>query len=169
MKNTLYELTGAFRELYEIDFEEEGISEESWFDTLESLEMNINEKAENTAVVFKQLLSDADAMTTEKKHLAERIKVIENKAERLKSYLMNMLVAAGKDKVEGTRAKISITKGRESIYISDPEKLTTYPSVWKPYEFSEKNVSKTEVGLLLDAGIEIEGAERIRRPSITIK
>lgn len=169
MKNTLYELTGAFRELYEIDFEEEGISEESWFDTLESLEMNINEKAENTAVVFKQLLSDADAMTTEKKHLAERIKAVENKAERLKSYLMNMLTAAGKDKIEGARAKISITKGRESIQIENVEALSEILGIWKPYKFDEDNVNKTEVKMLLEAGVEIEGVQIVRKPGITIK
>lgn len=166
---TLYEITGLFKELYESDVEENEISEESWFDNLESLEMELNEKAENTAIVYKQFCADAEAMKNEEDHLKERRHTIEHKAERLKFYLMNMLTAAGKDKIEGTKAKISITKGRESIVISDAEKLIAYPSVWKEYKYVEDNVSKTEVGLLLDAGIEIEGAERIRRPGIIIK
>lgn len=169
MGRTLYELTGLFKELYEVETGEDGISEETWLDTMQSMEMELNEKAENVAVVFKQFVSDAEAMKAEETHLHERRKVVENKADRLKGYLMNMLVAAGKDKIEGAKAKISITKGRESIVILDTEKLRTYPSVWKEYKYVEDNVNKTEIGLLLDAGIEIEGAERIRRPGITIK
>jgi len=169
MKNTLYELTGLFRELYEAETGEDGISEESWFDTLESLECELNEKAENVAVVFKQFLADADAMKAEELHLKERRKVIENKADRLKSYLLSMLTAAGKDKIEGTKAKISITKGRESVEIEGVEGLKKIEQVWKPYVYDIDHVSKTVVKELLESGAEIEGVQITRRPGITIK
>ena len=45
MKHTLYEITGLFRELYDAETGEDGISEESWLDTLEGLEGEINEKS----------------------------------------------------------------------------------------------------------------------------
>lgn len=166
---TLYELTGAYKELYEMETGEDGLSEEAWIDTMTGLEAELNEKAENVAIVYKQFVSDAEAMKNEELHLAARRHTIENKADRLKAYLQNMLTAAGKNKIEGSKAKISITKGRESVVITDAEKLIAYPDVWKPYDFSEKNISKTVVSELLTAGVEVKGAELVRKPGITIK
>ena len=87
-------------------------------------------------------------MKSEESNLRERRKVVENKADRLKNYLKNMLLTAGKDKVEGAKAKISITKGRESIQIVDVNKLLQYPVVWKEYQYIEANVSKNRIRLI---------------------
>jgi len=178
MKHTLYELTGAFKELYEIDLEETGLDQESWFDTLEGLEGEINEKAENVAVVYKQLLADVESFKAEKLKLQARQKSLENKAEYLKRYLVNMLTAAGKKTIEGTKARITITKGTERTIIDNPEMLKDLAIIWKPYKWEEENISKTELKLLLEAESKktdlpeeekIKGARIIREPGILIK
>lgn len=57
------------------------------FDKLDQLTMARDQKLENIALYIKSLEADAAAIKAEEKALADRRKVKENKAERLREYL----------------------------------------------------------------------------------
>lgn len=58
---------------------------------LESLQMERDQKIENIGCWIKNLLSDAEALKSEKENLAKRQKVAESKAASLKEYLSRYL------------------------------------------------------------------------------
>lgn len=71
---------------------------------LESLQMERDQKIENIGCWIKNLLSDAEALKSEKENLAKRQKVAESKATSLKEYLSRYLDG---EKFKSARVAIS--------------------------------------------------------------
>ena len=63
--NTLYELKENYKHIANMLYEEE-IDEKCILDTLESIEGEIEDKADNYAVIIKELSSDAEICKQEK-------------------------------------------------------------------------------------------------------
>ena len=93
---TLYEISDGFRALYDqlddmienedlTDAEREDM-QQAWFDTLEGIEAEFEEKAENVACFIKVLKGEVDMMAAEEKVLAARRRSRERRIESLKSY-----------------------------------------------------------------------------------
>ena len=80
---TLYEIDKAITDLADPE-----TGEITDFEALDNLQMARDQKIENIACYYKNLVSDAEAIKAEKEALAERQKVAENKAARLKEYLL---------------------------------------------------------------------------------
>ena len=78
---------------------------------LESLQMERDQKIENIGCWIKNLLSDAEALKSEKENLARRQKVAESKATSLKEYLSRYLDG---EKFKSTRVAISFRSGTRS-------------------------------------------------------
>ncbi len=76
---TLYEIDKAITDLADPE-----TGEITDFEALDNLQMARDQKIENIACYYKNLVSDAEAIKAEKEALAERQKVAENKAARLK-------------------------------------------------------------------------------------
>jgi outer membrane murein-binding lipoprotein Lpp len=97
----LYELTNDFSELFsqlddiieneELTADEREELSQAWFDTLEMIEAEFEDKAENIAVFVKELAAEADALKKEENALAARRKSREKTIERLKSYLLRSM------------------------------------------------------------------------------
>lgn len=155
---TLRELTGALRELYELADEQEL----DVTDTLDLIDGEYREKVENYAIFIKQLQSNADALKEEIDRLTARYKTLNNNIDRLKTNLMESMIASGKDKVKTLLFNVSV-RGYESVVVDDP---TAIPEEFLKY--SEPTVNNVELKKALKNG-EVNGAHLESKPGISIR
>ena len=128
-------------------------------DTLDKIEKNLEEKALNTAKYIKNQLAEAKAIREEEIELADRRKVIENKAEYWKKYLAYNLKG---EKYQDSQVAISWRKS-ESIVID--------PNAVIPSQFSKVKVEpdKAKMKKVIKSGENINGVELITKSNIQIK
>ena len=112
----LYTLTDNY--LHVLELAENG---DDLTDTLEALEDAIEDKAENTAKVIKQLEANADMLANEIKRLSERKTTAENNAKRLKVYLQEQLEKVGTDKIKGEIFTVAIQNNPQSVDVLDEQ------------------------------------------------
>ena len=93
--SNLYEITGNWKKVAEMLYEEE-IDEQCIMDTLEAIEMEFEDKADGYAKVIKELLGNADVCKQEKIRLEARQKAFENRAKFLKQRLYENMKAMNK-------------------------------------------------------------------------
>ena len=92
-------------------------------DTLEALEDAIEDKAENTAKVIKQLEANASMLDNEINRLTERKKASDNNAKRLKVYLQEQFEKVGTDKIKGEIFTVAIQNNPQSVDVLDETKI----------------------------------------------
>jgi hypothetical protein len=114
----LYELSQSFAQLQDmIDNDEFDL--ETIKDTLESIEIGIEEKFENISKLLKNLNGKIEMFKGEEKRIATKRKSMENKVEWLKGYLLTSLEVTGKTKVEAGTFTVRKQKNPTSILISE--------------------------------------------------
>lgn len=155
---TLYEITGALLELYELADEQEL----DVADTLNMMEGEYSDKVEAYASVIKQLATDADSLKAEIDRLTQRKRTIDGNVERMKTALMESMIASGKEKIKTTFYSVSV-RGYESVVVDDPAAI---PEEFLKY--SEPTVNKVELKKALKEG-EVSGAHLESKPGITIR
>ena len=110
----LFEIDEAIREVQNSD-----LPEDVKRDTLESLECDFEEKADNIACIIKENNAMSKALKEEAKKLLERASGKDRNSEWLSDYLKDSLASKGKTKIETSRNKISIKQNPESVEIED--------------------------------------------------
>lgn len=159
----LYEIREEFLAL--LDAIENGeIPDEAIADTLEGMKGEFDEKIENTACYIKNLKAEADAIKAEENSLKERRQAKEHQIERFKSGMMECMSRLGIKKVEGARARVTIsTRAGASVIIS--------PDAVIPEEYQRTKVEpdKTALKEALKAGVAIKGVTLADCCSVTIK
>lgn len=136
---TLYELTDAYSTVEAMLYDGE-TDEQVILDTLQAIDGEIEDKADNYAKLIKNLHSDTDALKAEEERLYQRRKSLENREKLLKSTLQANLEFIGKTKFKtalftytvaanGGKAPLSITDNLEDIpgkfLIPQPPKVDT--------------------------------------------
>lgn len=155
---TLYELTGQFLDIYNMD-----LDDETKADTLESIDWNSDyeEKVENYIKVIKNNEADIEARKNEIKRLTELNRADERKNERMKEVLKESMDLTGHDRVDTTLFKVSFRKS-EAVEVDDlllPEAYKV--ATWK----ADKKRLKED----LKNGLEILGAELVERKNLSIR
>lgn len=117
---SLYELTDEYKAV-EAMLEEEGVEEQVILDTLEGIDGEIEEKADNYAKMIKNLLAEAEALKVEEGRLSARRKAKESLAQKLKSRLQANLEFIGKTKFKTLLFSFSVAKngGKRPLFITD--------------------------------------------------
>ena len=95
--SNLYQLTNDYETVLNMLYDEDA-DEQMILDTLESIEGEIEDKANNYAKIIKELEAKQNARKEEAKRLTESAKVFENRVKALKSNLFNSMKATGKTK-----------------------------------------------------------------------
>ena len=144
---------------------------QGWFDTLDGMEAEIQEKAENLALFIKNLKFEADGIEAEKKKLDERLKSKRAAVERMTKYLMRCMETAKLTKIESARALISIRNNPESVVIADEKSLIEWAkkNADDLLKYKEPEISKTAVKQRIKAGTKVPYASLARGKSVTIK
>lgn len=156
--------------IYEIDaailsLVDEETGEIKDFEEFANLQMERETKIENIALWHKNLVAESKAIREEEKTLAERRKACENKAERLKNYLSEIL-QGNKFKT----AKVAVSYRKSTAVEIEPDFIE-----WAEinaddlltYKAPEPN--KTAIKDALKAGTEIPFASMVEHQNISIK
>ena len=142
---------------------ETGEVDETALALFESLQIERDAKIENIACWIKNLKSDAEALKTEAKNMADRAKAAERKADSLKRYLAAALHG---EKFQSARAAISWRKS-VSVEVDDAEVENL------PEQYIRRKVSveadKTAIKDALKAGEILEGCRLVESNNISIK
>lgn len=95
--SNLYQLKGNWKQVADMLYEEE-VDEQCVLDTLESIEGEIEDKADSYAMIIRELLGNAEICKQEKMRLEVRQKAFENRAKFLKQNLYEVMKETGKTK-----------------------------------------------------------------------
>lgn len=162
-KATLYDLTGEWLELYDMA-DDPDMDPDMWFDTIEGLEGEIENKADGYAKVIAQLNADAAAIKAEEERLYGRRKTIENRVAAMKGRLQQMMELTGKTKFKTALFSFGIQKNPASVVIDDESKIPA-----KYWIAQEPKLDKASIKELLKGGISCEFAHLEQGESLRIR
>lgn len=158
--STLYSIQGKYQQLLNLA---EQLDPELLKDTLESIDDELETKAENVAFVIKELEGQSIILEKETKRLAERKNTINNNVKRLKQSLFDAMITANKQKIKTNLFTLDIRKNPPSVIVEDESKLLNY-LIEQP-----KKLDKTKLGDDLKKGIEVPGAKIIQTERLQIR
>lgn len=159
----LYEIDAAITAL--VDPETGEIMD---YEAFLALNMERDKKLENMAIWYKDLCAEAKAIREEEINLAARRKANENKAERLKTFLGEMLAG---QQFKTPRVALSF-RSSEAVEIADEATLAKVLEAEGRTDlltYKAPTVNKTAIKEALKNGWAIEGAEIVTRSNIQIK
>lgn len=130
----LYELTGEFIQLMDM-LEDEECDEQCIMDTLESVEYEIEDKADGYAKIIKSLESNVNGLSKEADRLIARKKTYENRIKWLKQNLEMCMRTTGKRKFTTDLFSFNIQKngGKRKLVVDvDVEKVPEQYRIKQP-------------------------------------
>lgn len=142
----------------EVDFE---LIEQS----LNIIDEEFNDKADNIAKLMRDIGYDIDALKNEEKRLADRRKALENRHKSLKDYLEQNMRAINKPKFKTTFFSYNIQKNPPSLDVIDESLI---PEDYIKTELV-KTIDKKTILAELKAGKEIEGCSIKQSESLRIR
>lgn len=152
----MYELSLEFRaaadKLADLDLPGEVIA-----DTLESLSGELETKAQNTAMLIRNLESTAESIKRAEAEMAARRKALENRAAWLKDHILGSLMVAGIQKVECSYFRITVRDNPPAVEIYEPGLI--------PAEFMRQPEppppapDKVAIKDAMKAGVEVPGCK----------
>ncbi|WP_337970306.1 siphovirus Gp157 family protein [Virgibacillus salexigens] len=116
--SSLYELTHDFIQVQSMI--EEG--HEGLKDTLESIDLAIEDKLENIGKLIRNLDGEMEMLKNEESRLANKRRSLEANKKRLKVYVEDQLTLIGKDKVKAGLFTFAMQNNAPSVRVLD-EKL----------------------------------------------
>ena len=156
---TIYELTSDYLNLLELA-EDPDIDEQAFLDTLESIEGELEDKADNYAKVIRSLEADAAACDAEAKRLRAKKQTIENNVKRMKGALQYAMQTTGKVKFKTPLFSFGIRKNPASVVI-DEQYIENIPDRFLIPQ--EPMVDKMAMKEALKAGENLEGICHLER------
>lgn len=162
MPNTIFDITGEYAAFMDLVTNEEFTDEEAIQATLDSLQFDLEKKAEGYALVINQLSADVAACDGEIKRFMHKKELRENAIKRLKNAILFAMNTLGKKELKAGNYtfKISNNGGKVPLNWADgfkedptllPEKWRTKVETWKP--------NTDEIRDALAAGEQIPGVE----------
>jgi len=116
MGASLYELTGQALLLKKMA-EDSEVDPQVFSDTLETLDFEIEEKADAYAKIIRMLEGQEDTLEAEIARLTGRKKMLENKVERMKRNLEQSMILLNKRKFQTDLFSFNIQKNPASVNI----------------------------------------------------
>lgn len=155
---SLYELTGQYLKIYNME-----LDEETKLDTLDSIdwETEYETKVENYIKIMKNIDADVEACKAEIKRLTELNKADEKKKEHLKDTLSASMKTTSHERVDTPLFKVSFRKS-QAVEVDETVLPEAYKvATWKP----DKKRLKED----LKNGLEIIGASLVERKNLSIR
>lgn len=164
--STLYELTDEYlRFLDEVDEDDE-----AFIDTLESIEGEIEDKADNYAKLIKEFEAEAEKFDKESKRLTDKRDAIKNKVSRMKRSLEQAMIVTGKTKFKTDLFSFGIQKNTPSVVLEFDDKDTAaIDKLPEKFVKVSKTVNKTAIKDAINAGEAISFAHLEQSESIRIR
>lgn len=158
----IYELTGNWKQVQEL-IEDGELDHDMLMDTLEGIEGEIEEKADNTAKIIKNLKKDVDGIKAEEKRLADKRRAIENHALSLQKNLEFAMIEMDKKKFKTDLFSFNVQRNAPSLVIDD--------GVEVPKDFIKvvESVDKVALKKAVKDGLELEGVRLESTESLRIR
>lgn len=162
----LYELAHAYKDaadkLSDLDLPPEVIE-----DTLESLSGDLEVKATNTAMVVRNLEAMAAAIKDAETQMAARRKALENRAARVRDYLLSNMMVAGISKIECPYFKLAVRDNPPAVEVYQPEMIPA--QYMKQPEPPPPAPDKTAIKEALKAGQDVPGCRLTQGKRLEIR
>lgn len=162
----LYDIAREYRDtaakLADLDLDEQTLA-----DTLESMAGDLEAKATNTAFVIRNIEAHAAAIKDAEAQMAARRKAAENRAARLKDYLLANLIVAGVQKVECPYFKLAVRDNPLAVEIYEPGLVPAEYMRQKPPPPPEPD--KAAIKDALKAGQDVPGAKLTQGKRLEIR
>lgn len=160
----LYELTDQYLRLLEMADDPE-VDEQTFLDTLEAIDGEIEAKADGYAMVMRQLSGYVDVIKTEEARLKKRRTCIENNIERMKKRLQESMEATGKLKFQTDFFSFGIQKNPQSVAID----CSVYDLPEDYLRYKEPEPDKKALVKALQSGEQIDGVRLVQTQSLRIR
>ena len=157
----LYELSTGYKNVEYLL--ENGEDNEELAAVLNSLDAEIEDKAENIAKILKNNEADIKAFKEEEKRLAERRKALENSNKRLKEYLEENMKLTGKTKFKKGTFSFNIAKNPASVEITNVDIISS------DYKVLTEILDKKAILQDLKDGKDVQGAILKQGESLRIR
>ena len=157
----LYELSTGYKNIEYLL--ENGEDNEELAAVLNSLDEEIEDKAENIAKLIKNYEADIEAFKTEEKRIAERRRTLENDVKRLKEYLFNNMKLTGKTKFKSGTFSFNIAKNPPSVEITNQDIISS------DYKVLTETIDKKAILTDLKEGKDVQGAILKQSESLRIR
>lgn len=166
MSTSLYQLSDDYLAIAK-KLEDSDLPDDVIRDTLESLSGDLEEKCTNVALFARNLEATADSIKLAEKAMADRRKVLENKAAHIRQYLFDNMKRTGITKIESPYFALTIKKNPPSVIIDD---VTAIPANYMitpppPPASPDKALIKKAIG----DGFEVPGAHIEQGERLDIK
>ena len=156
---TLYEMTEEFLELLEMA-EDPDTDPQALADTMEALNMDLEDKADGYAKVIRQLEADAAACDAESKRLRAKKTAMENGVKRMKQALQTSMELTGKRKFKTALFSFGIQKDPASLVI-DEDYIENIPPRYLIYQ--DPVIDRQKLKADLTAGMELDGIAHLEQ------
>lgn len=134
-------------------------------DTLESVDGDFAEKADNIASMIKQLRAEEKALKDERQALAAREVSKKNFADRMTEYLSECMQRAGRMKLDTPHNLVSFRRSERVLLEDEDAIMQAHPEFCKTTIF----LQKSEIKQALKDGAVISGARLEERQNIQIR
>jgi len=164
----LYEIDQAIMALLEggVDPETGEVTVDT--EALQALQMERDHKLESVALAVKNLAAEGKAIREEEVALAKRRKAKETQAERLRGWLISVLLDS--HGVETARVRLSVRQGAQKPDINEDEFLPwALENGEDLLRYKEPEIDRRKVLDALKNGAELPGCSLVREPSLIIR
>jgi len=166
MKTSLYEIALAYRadaeKLSDMDMDETTLA-----DTLEGMSGELEVKAQNTAYVLRNLESSAQAIKDAEAQMTARRKAIENRASRIKDYLLTSMLVAGVQKIECPHFKLAVRENPPAVEVYEPGLIPS--EFMRQPPIPEPVPDKKAIAEAIKGGQDVPGCKATRSTRLEIK
>ncbi len=159
---SMYQMTAEWLNVFEMLYDSE-IPEDAVLDTIEMIEADMDDKADNYAKIMKEMDGNISKIDDEIKRLQSRKQTISNRKAWLKSSLERMMRETGRTKFKTALFSFGIQKNGGKIpVVYDPD--TPVPAEWrKPGDPDTEKVRKfLETGNTLPFAVLGDRGESLR-------
>ena len=158
-----YDMTKDFVEVEQML--EENPDDETLKDTLEGIQLNLEQKSLNTVALIKNINIPLDSIDQEIKRLTAHKNAIKNKVQRLKALICDWMVETGTDEIkDNLGGKIKLQSAAPGLDVFDVDALPKFLKETKIEIVPDKNQIKYE----LKQGSVVPGA-KLKEPTKFVK
>jgi sugar-specific transcriptional regulator TrmB len=156
---TLYEITSDYMQLMQM-MEDPEMDPQTLADTMEGIEGELEDKADNYAIVMKNLEADLNGIKAEIDRLSTRKKTIENNIKRMKEALQFSMETTGKNKFKTELFSFGIRKNAPAVVMDEPY-IENVPERFLKY--SDPTINRSAIKEAIQNGEDLEGLAHLEQ------
>lgn len=156
------EFAGAAERLSDLDLDEQTVA-----DTLEGLQGDLDAKAVSVAHFVRNLESTAESIKVAEAHMSARRRAMENRAARIRAYLLQNMEVAGISKIECPHFKIALRDNPPSVVIDAESQIPA--DYMRQAEPPPPVADKKLIAKAIADGFEVPGCHVTRTKRVDIK